>query len=250
MALGIAELWRPLLNSLLCGGQLAVGAQLWCRALRCTLVAGPLVAGSISCGETQEEHLRNLILRKSDVDDNGASCDAASARVVHFASSSGSRIWTCRCSAKKLTISRELRKDTPSLIDVKGLGRPKFTGREEDFQQRPKKTGIFAGVINESEMMVERASEQPTEITTTAIDLEFLPTDTNEDGVQNLEFVMKQMHSWLSRVMVRMTLSGRILRRHGGDCRSDMILRQEEGNETFCARSFLLDGAHFWNSKR
>ena len=34
-------------------------------------------------------------------------------------------------------------------------------------------------------------------------------------------------HSWLSRVMKRMTLSptrGRIRRRHGGDCRSDMIL--------------------------
>ena len=30
----------------------------------------------------------------------------------------------------------QVRKDTPSLIDVKGLGRPKeFSGREEDFQQ-------------------------------------------------------------------------------------------------------------------
>ena len=42
------------------------------------------------------------------------------------------------------------------------------------------------------------AAEQPTEITTTAIDLEFLPTDTNEDrGVQNLEFVLQQMHTAL-----------------------------------------------------
>ena len=46
--------------------------------------------------------------------------------------------------------------------------------------------------------MLERADEQPTEITTTAIDLEFLPTDTNEDrGVQNLEFVLQQMHTAL-----------------------------------------------------
>ena len=31
----------------------------------------------------------------------------------------------------------QVRKHTPSLIDVKGLGRPKeFSGREEDFQQR------------------------------------------------------------------------------------------------------------------
>ena len=91
-------------------------------------------------------------------------------------------------------------KDTPSLIDVKGLGRPKeFTGREEDFQQWSKKTeAFFAGVIKESEMMLEWAAEQPTEITTTAIDVEFLPTDTNEDrGLQNLEFVLQQMHTAL-----------------------------------------------------
>ena len=31
----------------------------------------------------------------------------------------------------------QVRKDTPSLIDVKGLERPKeFTGREEDFQSK------------------------------------------------------------------------------------------------------------------
>ena len=40
---------------------------------------------------------------------------------------------------------------TPSLIDVKGLGRPtEFTGRKEDFQQWLKKTeAFFAGVIRE-----------------------------------------------------------------------------------------------------
>ena len=43
------------------------------------------------------------------------------------------------------------------------LGRPKeFTGREEDFQQWSKKTvAFFAGVIMESEMMLECAAEQP-----------------------------------------------------------------------------------------
>ena len=76
--------------------------------------------------------------------------------------------------------SAQVRKDTPSLIDVKGLGRPKeFTSREEDFQQWSKTEAFFACVIKESEMMLEWAAEQPTEITTTAIDLEFLPTDTN-----------------------------------------------------------------------
>ena len=93
----------------------------------------------------------------------------------------------------------QVRKDTPSLIDVKGLGRPKeFTRCEEDFQQWSKKTeAFFAGVIKESEMMLKWAAEQPTEITTTAIDLEFLPTDANDDRVQNLEFVLQQMHTAL-----------------------------------------------------
>ena len=94
----------------------------------------------------------------------------------------------------------QVRKDTPSLIDVNGLGRPKeFSGREEDFQQWSKKTeAFFAGVIKESEMMLEWATEQTTEITTTAMDLQFLPTDTNEDrGVQNQEVVLQQMHTAL-----------------------------------------------------
>ena len=92
----------------------------------------------------------------------------------------------------------EVPKDTPSLIYVKGLGRPKeFTGREEDFLQWSKKTeAFFAGVIKESEMMLEWAAEQATEITTTAVYLEFLPTDTNEDrGVQNLECVLQHVHT-------------------------------------------------------
>ena len=48
-------------------------------------------------------------------------------------------------------------KDTPSLIDVRGLARQKeFTGREEDFQQWSKKTeAFFAGVIKESDHDVE-----------------------------------------------------------------------------------------------
>ena len=133
----------------------------------------------------QEEKLQYFILRRSDVDDTGTSCHSTSTRTINVE------------------------------IDVKGLGRPmEFTGREEDFQQLSKKTeAFFAGVIKEFEMMLEWAAEQTTEITTTAIDLEFLPTDTNEDrGVQNLE--------------------------------------QEEGRETFFARSFLRDFALFWNSKR
>ena len=53
----------------------------------------------------------------------------------------------------------QVRKDTPSLIDVKGLGRPKeFSGREQDLQQWSKNTGAFFAVaIKESEMMLEWA---------------------------------------------------------------------------------------------
>ena len=83
---------------------------------------------------------------------------------------------------------------------MKGLGRPKeFSGKGEGFQQWSKQTeAFFAGVIKESEMMLEWAAEQATEITITVIDLEFLPTDTNVDrGVQTLEFVLQQMHTAL-----------------------------------------------------
>ena len=53
-------------------------------------------------------------------------------------------------------------------------------------------------------MMLEWAAEQLTEITTTALDLEFLPIATNvERGVPNLEFVLQLLHTalWASRVM-------------------------------------------------
>ena len=47
-------------------------------------------------------------------------------------------------------------------------------------------------------MMLEWAAEQATEITTTAIDLDFFPTNTKVDrGVQNLKFVLQQMHTAL-----------------------------------------------------
>ena len=86
----------------------------------------------------------------------------------------------------------EVRKFSPSLIHVKGLGRPKeFAGRGREGGGFPTVVEEDGGAIKESEMMLECAAEQPTEITTTAIDLEFLPTDANENrGVQNLEFVL------------------------------------------------------------
>ena len=105
-------------------------------------------------------------------------------------------------------------------------------------------------------MMLEWAAEQATEVTTTAIDLEFLPTDTNEDrGVEILEFVLQQMHTALMALTsceandlvansrkIPVEAWRRLQKRYDPTT--------EEENETFCARSFLLDGALFWNSKR
>ena len=136
----------------------------------------------------------------------------------------------------------QVRKDTPSLIDVNGLGRSKeLSCTEEDFPHLSKKTeALFAGVIKESEMMLEWTAEQTTEITTELINREFLPAATNQErGAQNLKFVLQQMQTAL------MTLTS---------CEAndivDMIRRHEEENETFCARSFHLDDALFWNFKR
>ena len=66
---------------------------------------------------------------------------------------------------------------------MEGLGRPKeFSGKEQDFQQWSNKSeAFFAGVIKESEMMLEWAPEQTTEISTELINREFLPTATNQE---------------------------------------------------------------------
>ena len=63
------------------------------------------------------------------------------------------------------------------------FGRPKeFCGKKKGFQQWSKKTeAFFAGVIKESEMMLECAAEQSTEITTELINRDFLPTATNQE---------------------------------------------------------------------
>ena len=76
------------------------------------------------------------------------------------------------------------------------------------------------------------------EITTTAIDLEFLPIVTNvEGGVRNLELVLQQMHSALMALRLfeangHGRQRGRILSRHGEDCRNVLFRRQVKGNET------------------
>ena len=152
-------------------------------------------------GETQEEHLRNLSLTNTYVDDDGASCVSTSTRTGNLRAQVAAQSGLAEAvRAINNLATAKVRKDTPSLIDVNGLGRPKkFSGKEEDFQQRSKKTGAFlAGVIKEFEMMLEWAAEQTTDITTELIDRELLPAATNQErGVQNLEFLLQQMHAAL-----------------------------------------------------
>ena len=101
-----------------------------------TTFAGPWLLDELVCGETPEEHLRNLILRRSDVDDDGASCFTASTRTITLRAQVAAECGLADAvRAINNLATAQVRKDTPSLIDVKGLGRPKeFAGREEDFQ--------------------------------------------------------------------------------------------------------------------
>ena len=107
----------------------------------------------------------------------------------------------------------QVRKDTPSLTDVNGLGRPKeFSGREEDFQQWSKKTeAFFAGVIKESVMMLEWAAEQATEksppqqsISSSCRRTRMWTEECKTWSVCCSRCIQR---SWLSRVTRRMTLS-------------------------------------------
>ena len=108
------------------------------------------------------------------------------------------RVQIASAAQARLLTRAQARKDAPSLISTNDSGRPKeFSGKEEDFQQWARTTeAFFAGVIKESEMMLEWSAEQTTEISTEFIDREFLPTMTNQERVvQNLEFILQQMHN-------------------------------------------------------
>ena len=136
-----------------------------------------------------------------------------------------------KCLQNNNLATAQVRKDTLSLIDVRGLGRPKeFSGR-----------GGFSTVVEETGGILRWCDQ--------ACRVKRIWTEECETWSRS----RCTQHSWFSRVMKRMPFSptrGRTRWRHGEGGRSDMIRRQEEENETFCARSFLLDGALFWNFKR
>ena len=155
----------------------------------------------------------------------------------------------------KLWSTTQAHKDAPIL---NSRGRPKeFSGKEEAFQKWSREIkAFFAGLNKESEMMLEWSSVQTMEISTEFIDREFLPIMTNQErAIQNLEFVLQQVHTArvLSRVKRRTTLlptRGRTHWMHGGCCRNDVILPPEGGRETFFVLSLLRNDALFSNSKR
>ena len=262
----VAKRWLPLV--VICCALGALGSLLdssfvvvdsWPRALSCegvcwTVFAGPLlfvvrVTDDFACGETQEKHLRNLILSRSDVDDHGACGHPTSTRGIQSSSTSGSRIWTCRCSASY----RQARYSSSS----EGYSESHGTSVGIHWTR-----GGCPTVVEEDGGILcwcDQGVWDDVGVGCWATDGNHDDSDWSRafaDGCERCQRSAKPgvcaaAHSWLSRVMKRMTLSptrGRIHWRHGGDCRSDLIRRQEDDNETFCARSFILDDALFWSS--
>ena len=109
----------------------------------------------------------------------------------------------------------QVRKDTPSLIDVKGLGWAK------DFT---------AGFEENGSVLCWRDAEQATEISVVHVELKFTPATTNvERSVLGLEFGLAAdagssygFHEAM-RPMTWSPTRGRTCWKPGEDCRNDMI---------------------------
>ena len=90
-------------------------------------------------------------------------------------------------------------RDAPSLINAKDLGRPGilWQGRGQHWSKETK--ALFAGVTKESEVMLEWAAEQTTEISTELIDREFRSNATDQEReARNLELILQQIHAVLA----------------------------------------------------
>ena len=129
------------------------------------------------------------------------------------------------------------RKDTPSLIDVKGVDRPtEFTGKEKDFQQRSTKHGsvLFLGdqgVRDHVGQVTDMSSWSSRQARRMSSDVCF---------TQRLCCSRCCVHLRLSRGTRPMTLSptrGRTRWKLCVDCRNDLVQRQGK-NETCCLQSF------------
>ena len=174
MALGSAELSdRSSSLGVVVVLSLLAEAQLWGHLLDREVCWNVFVCriAAAGCGETQEGLLSGIVGGIRDFDDIGMTTTMEQivtqlqqkvfALKAQVADQSGLAD-AVRAVNNLATAQGE--KDTPSLIDLKGVGRPKeFSGTEEGFQKWSKKTeAFFAGVMKESEMMLEWAAEQPT----------------------------------------------------------------------------------------
>ena len=114
--------------------------------------------------------------------------------------------------------------------------------------------GILCGC--DPGMMLESSAEQATEITTTAIDLELLPTVTNvERGVRNLELVLQQMHTALM-ALTWYEANDLVVNSRKNPLEAWQRLQKRFDLTTSTGKRNLLrtvispEGAPFWNFKR
>ena len=102
--------------------------HLWCGVVWWTVVAWPLLLVELVCGNNLEEQL-SKVSREILID---MECRWRWSKLSH-SHNKNSSAYAARTTNNLATA--QVRQDTPSLIDVKGLGRPKeFSGREEDCQ--------------------------------------------------------------------------------------------------------------------
>ena len=146
--------------SLCGGGQLAGRAQLWYRLVDrgCWIV---LLVEPV-CVDTQKGKMQCFCLRRMSMTMEQVVSQLQQELFTLRAQVAAESGLADAVRAINSLATAQVRKDTPRLIDVQGLGRPKeFSGREEDFHLRSQKTeAFFPGVIKESEMMLEWAAEQ------------------------------------------------------------------------------------------
>ena len=122
---------------IVCGRQLARSAQLWCRVHWRSAVAGLWVRVEPVFGETQEEHLS--VFRWNEVTCRIAEVEwpGMSMTLEQVVTQLQQEVFNLRAQVAAETgladavrainnlATAQVRKDTPSLIDVEGLGRPK-----------------------------------------------------------------------------------------------------------------------------
>ena len=144
----------------------------------------------------------------------------------------------------------QVRKDTPSLSDVNGLGRPKdFSWQGKGFPTVVEEDGRFLRWNDQgSPRRSWRGQLKSTEITAKLINREFLLTATNQErGVQNLEVVLQQMHTAL---MAPTSCEANDMVSNSRKNPLEAWRRLQKRYDPTSHAHFSRDLALFWNSKR